>query len=145
MITDEQTNFLYLADTLPEMYPTFFKRFENILQASNVEFNFLPDTKDVWAVDYMPLQIEADKFVRFLYQPPYLTKSKKSVKTISDVDKICNHIGIETTRTNIILDGGNIVRSNNKVIMTDRIFIDNPKLEFESWIRLVGYYQSYNK
>lgn len=137
MITDDQTNFLYVADTLPKKYLTFFNRFENILKHRNVDFNFLPDTKDVWAVDYMPLQVEVDKFVRFLYQPPYLTKSKKSTKTISDVDKICNEIGIETIKSNIILDGGNIVRSNNKVIMTDRVFTDNPKLERNQIIREV--------
>lgn len=126
MIADSQTNFLYLADTLPIKYPDFFNRFEKVLTDSNIEFALLPKTKDVWAVDYMPIQIEQSKFVRFVYNPSYL-QEKKYQKTISDVDTICDAIGIETIKTDIILDGGNITRWINKVIMTDRVFVDNPQ------------------
>lgn len=73
----------------------------------------------------MPIQIELNKFVRFVYNPSYL-QTKKYLKTISDVDLICNEIGINTFKTNIILDGGNVTRTTNKVIMTDRVFVDNP-------------------
>ena len=125
MITDSQTNLLYLADTLPIKYPTFYKRFEQTLNDSNINFALLPNTKDVWAVDYMPIQIERNKFVRFTYNPKYL-RFKKYLKTISDVDAICAAIGIETIKSDIILDGGNIIRCKNKVIMTDRIFEENP-------------------
>lgn len=134
MITDNRTNFLYLADTLPSNYPDFYKRFQNLLQASNVKNDLLPNTKDIWAVDYMPAQVAINKFVRFVYNPNYL-KSKKYQKTISDVDSICTSIGIETIKTDIILDGGNITRWKNKVIMTDRVFIDNPQYERKHLIK----------
>lgn len=58
MITDRQTNFLYLADSLPKKYPNFYERFEKVLIKSNIKFNLLPNTKDVWAVDYMPIQTD---------------------------------------------------------------------------------------
>ena len=125
MITDSQTNLLYLADTLPIKYPAFYKHFEQTLKDCNINFTLLPNTKDVWAVDYMPIQIERNKFVRFTYNPKYL-RFKKYLKTISDVDAICAAIGIETIKSDIILDGGNIIRCKNKVIMTDRIFEENP-------------------
>lgn len=126
MITDSETNFLYLADTLPKKYSDFYNKFKNVLNDCDIESKFLPKTKDVWAVDFMPIQVSVNEFVRFLYQPSYLTKSKRWAKTISDVDRICDDIGIETVKTSIILDGGNIIRAKNKVIMTDRVFIDNP-------------------
>lgn len=72
MITENQTNFLYLADTLPKMYPDFYERFEKVLRNCNIEKALLPKTKDVWAVDYMPIQTAADRFVRFIYNPSYL-------------------------------------------------------------------------
>jgi agmatine deiminase len=128
MITDRQTNFLYLADTLPIKYPDFYERFENALKACNIPFDFLPQTKDVWAVDYMPIQTDLNKFVRFVYNPSYL-QTKKYLKTISDVDEICKAIGVETFKTDIIIDGGNVTRWTNKVIMTDRVFKDNPTHE----------------
>lgn len=128
MITDNQTNFLYLADTLPKKYPNFYSRFEKLLTDSNIDFKLLPNTRDVWAVDYMPIQTELNKFVCFTYSPSYL-QIKKFLKTISDVNAICNYIGINFLKTDIILDGGNIIHSKNKVIMTDRVFIDNPQYE----------------
>lgn len=85
MITDSQINFLYLADTLPKKYPDFYECFEQVLKSCKIDFALLPETKDVWAVDYMPIQTAPDRFVRFLYRPPYLTESKRDVKTISDV------------------------------------------------------------
>jgi len=134
MITDSQTNFLYLADTLPTKYPDFYERFESVLKACNIPFDFLPQTKDVWAVDYMPIQTDLNKFVRFVYNPSYL-QTKKYSKTISDVDEICKEIGIETFKTNIIIDGGNVTRWTNKVIMTDRVFKDNPTFERKQLIK----------
>jgi len=134
MITDSQTNILYLADTLPTKYPDFYKRFENVLKNCNIPFDFLPQTKDVWAVDYMPIQTDLNRFVRFVYNPSYL-QSKKYLKTISDVDEICKAIGIETFKTDIIIDGGNVTRWTNKIIMTDRVFKDNPTYERKQLIK----------
>ena len=128
MIPDNKTNFLFLADTLPKKYSNFNEQFEKVLNNCNINFELLPQTKDVWAVDYMPIQIDINKFVRFVYNPSYL-QTKKLLKTISDVDAICNEIGIETVKTDIILDGGNVTRTTNKVIMTDRVFVDNPNYQ----------------
>ncbi len=125
MITDRQTNFLYLSDILPIKYSNFYKNFEKLLTDCKIEFALLQNTKDVWAVDYMPIQIALNKFVSFNYNPPYL-QTKEYLKTISNVDEICAQIGIEIIKSNIIIDGGNVTGTNDKVIMTDRIFKDNP-------------------
>ncbi len=82
----------------------------------------------------MPIQVDSSKFVRFVYNPSYL-KSKKIQKTISDVDEICEQIGIETIKSNIVLDGGNVTRTTDKVIMTDRIFIENPNYNRKQLIK----------
>ena len=68
MIPDNQTNFLYLADCLPK-YPNFYERFEKLLKDCNIPFDLLPNTKDVWAVDYMPVQVRNDRFVQFGVRP----------------------------------------------------------------------------
>lgn len=141
MIPDNKTNFLYLADTLPKNYSIFFQQFEKVLNNCNINFQLLPQTKDVWAVDYMPIQIDLNKFVRFVYNPKYL-QSKKYLKTISDVDTICEQLGIETIKSNIVLDGGNVIRTSDKVIMTDRIFEENPTIERKQLIKeLQEYFQ----
>lgn len=134
MITDSQTNLLYLADTLPKSYPDFYQRFQKELVFRNVKFALLPKTKDVWAVDYMPIQIDMDKFVRFTYNPGYL-QPKKYLNTISDVDVICEQIGLLAHKTKIVLDGGNVTHWTNKIIMTDRVFIDNPNYQRKQLIK----------
>lgn len=128
MVTDSETDFLYLADSLPTRYPEFYHRFEKTLASCGVDFALLPNTRDVWAVDYMPVQVEANRFVRFTYNPSYL-QTKKLLKTVSDVDRICNEIAIGTCKSDIVLDGGNVVKSTRRIIMTDRVFVDNPAYE----------------
>ncbi len=135
MTTDNQTNFLYLADTLPQKYPDFYTRFTKVLADCNIDFTLLPNTKDIWAVDYMPIQTDLNRFVRFQYLPTYLTKYKKYAKTISDVDAICSKIEIETIKSDIIIDGGNIIRSSNKVIMTDKVFTENKNYDRKQLIK----------
>lgn len=134
MIPDSKTNLLYLADTLPKKYSKFFYRFEEVLQKCKINFELLPHTKDVWAVDYMPIQINKNHFVQFVYNPSYLQK-KKYRKTISDVNTICENINLKYIKSNIILDGGNLIKTTDKVIMTDRIFIDNPNYKRKQLIK----------
>lgn len=128
MITDSETNFLYLADSLPIKFAEFFQRFEKVLNNCNIDFAFLPDTKDIWAVDYMPIQIEPDIFVQFHYNPDYLRTTKKWRKTISDIDAICRKIGVTPNKSHIILDGGNVIKTSDKVIMCDKVFLENPTI-----------------
>jgi len=135
MIPDKQTNFLYLADTLPKNYSNFFRQFEKVLNDSNINFQLLPNTKDVWAVDYMPIQIDKDSFVQFIYNPDYLRDTIKWSKTIYDVDIICKQINLLPKKSNIVLDGGNVTRTTDKVIMCDKIFTENPNLKEKNLIR----------
>ena len=130
MVASSQTNLLYLADTLPKKYPAFFQRFEKLLKECKINFQLLPGTKDVWAVDYMPVQVRRNEFVRFVYHPQYL-QTDQYVKTITDTDAVCKSIGINTIKNKIVLDGGNVVNSANKVIMTERVFKENPSYERE--------------
>ncbi|MEB2777629.1 agmatine deiminase family protein [Algoriphagus sp. D3-2-R+10] len=128
MIIDEQTNFVYLADCLPDTYPAFAKDLVEQFSDNGIPFGFLPETKGAWAVDYMPIQVSENKFVRFLYKPDYLISASKWSKTISDVDTVCEKIGIKTIKSNINLDGGNISKWKNRVLITTKVFLENRTL-----------------
>lgn len=128
MIRDGQTNFVFIADKLGTKYPEFAKKFVTQLQREKIPIGILPNTKDVWAVDYMPIQISENKFIRFTYKPDYLISSKILSKTISNVDLICEKMNIPTTKSDIILDGGNISKWDDKVLMTTKIFTENKKI-----------------
>lgn len=126
MITDKETNYLYLADCLPKKQPTFFQRFEKVLNDYKIKFEFLPNTNDIWAVDYMPIQISKDKFVQFTYYPDYL-QTKIRRKTISNVDGNCNPFDLKP-KSKLVVDGGNVIRTTDKVIMCDKVFHENKKI-----------------
>jgi len=122
MIQDGQTNKLFLADCLPVKHPKFFKKFETVLKKCDIPFKPLPGTKDIWAVDYMPVQISTGYFVQFIYNPDYLNEYRDK---ISNVDTICKAINVKTEKSKLIVDGGNVVRSTDKVIMCDKVFHEN--------------------
>jgi hypothetical protein len=50
-----------LADCLPALQLKFFSHFVKVLQACKITFQFLPGCKDIWAVDFMPVQVYKDR------------------------------------------------------------------------------------
>lgn len=134
MITENQTNFLYLADCLPKKHPVFYQNFTEAINKQGIPFALLPATKDIWAVDYMPIQIDINQFILFTYSPSYL-RSNKYQSTISDVISICKEIQIEATPSRIVLDGGNLIQSKKAAILTNRIFSENPTIEKNQLIK----------
>ena len=134
MIPDKDTNMLFLADTLPQKYPAFYQRFEKILKDCKVDFEPIPSTKDVWAVDYMPVQVDNLRYIRFVYNPDYLQETEALRNTIPNMDALCLNVYISPEKSDIVLDGGNVISWTDKVIMTDKVFTENPKFERQQLI-----------
>lgn len=134
MISDSQTNFLYFSDILPTEHPEFFKRFEAVLKECGIPFAFLPGTKDIWAKDFMPVQTREDEFIQFRYEPDYLMDTPKNRATISNVDAICKAIGIKPIKSDVNLDGGNVSKSNERVILCEKVFFENEELDEDDLI-----------
>jgi|694.fasta_scaffold03634_21 agmatine deiminase len=124
MINDSNTNFLYLADTLPIKFPKFYNEFSKILKQNKVDFELLPKTKDVWARDYMPVQNSLRQLINFQYDPDYL-KNKKYTKLKTNPLHVCKALKLETVYSPIILDGGNIVHRGNKALFCDKLIYEN--------------------
>ncbi|MFN6947281.1 MAG: agmatine deiminase family protein [Cytophagaceae bacterium] len=64
--------------------------------------------------------------MKFRYFPDYLQASKNK-KYITDNEKVCKAINLKHTDSDLILDGGNLVKGKDWVIMTSKIFKENPK------------------
>lgn len=134
MITDKETNLLFLADILPIMQPVFYRRFKKVLDNCKIQIQLLPGTRDIWTVDYMPVQINENKFVQFTYNPDYL-KDEIFKHTLSDYDRICKAIKLSAIKSKLVIDGGNISRSKDKVIMCDKVFKENPLVPKKNLIK----------
>lgn len=128
MIPDWQTNKVFLSKKLLTDYPKVAKRLEDKLASFDYVPEYLPNTNDIWARDYMPLQFSDEQFIEYVFDPDYL-KGKKYIRQgiKTDPDAVCRAIGLETRKTGIILDGGNTVKSENSIIMTDKVFWENSK------------------
>lgn len=130
MISDWLTNKIYLSGKLKLDFPKTSDEIEETLKSFNCEPEFLPNTRDIWARDYMPIQISNDKFIEYRYDPDYLQgdsedEETRELKTYPDI--VCDTIGLKTIKSDIILDGGNVVKSENAIILTDKIVWENQR------------------
>jgi len=126
MITDAQTNFVYFSELLQTKpaYTGFCERLTSILDKHRIDYAFLPETNDIWCRDYMPVQVAENKFIEYRYDPDYLQEKKyRKLKTYPDL--VCESIGLRIIKSDLILDGGNVIKWGNKVILTDKIINEN--------------------
>lgn len=131
MLRDQDTNTVYLSDLLRtgEEFGDTCQAIVDALVKHNVDYKFLSSTRDIWARDYMPVQVSGNKFVEFRYDPDYLQgieEGTRELKTYPDI--VCQKLGLETVKTDIIIDGGNVIRSTSKVIMTDKVMEENKRM-----------------
>lgn len=126
MIRDKDTNMIYFSEKLKDQFPETAVQIINTLHSLGVEPRFLSGTKDIWARDYMPVQVNEHKLIQYTFYPDYL---QKFAELKSDPESICTDLKLKTVRSDIILDGGNVVKSDNCVIMTDKIVLEN-KLKY---------------
>lgn len=127
MITNFETNKVYLAKGMTFVdYVDATDHLLETLHNRSVAWNFLPQSASpyhIWARDYMPIQVNKNKFVRFRYTPDYLEDAPEYKPDISAILAV---LGLQVIDSDIIIDGGNIISCGDKVIMTDKIFKENP-------------------
>jgi agmatine deiminase len=124
MITDAQTNFVYFSGLLKEKHPKFCEELTKILKRHGYEPNYLQNTNDIWCRDYMPVQVSENKFIEYRYDPDYLLDRKwRRRKTYPDL--VCETLDFDTIKSDLILDGGNIIKWIDKVVLTDKIIPEN--------------------
>ena len=89
------------------------------------------DTADYWCRDYMPIQVGEDRFVKYKYSPDYLDHPASRCY-VTNVDKAIDQLDITPGRlfdlADIVLDGGNAVKTPSHVIMTEKVFVENPDI-----------------
>ncbi len=125
MITDQETNFVYFSELLEGQYPHEYVQLTNILKKHQVNYGLLKETKDIWCRDYMPLQLEKNSFLQFAFDPSYLNDSDSNRKSKSIPKIVCPSNGIPPVYDEFKVEGGNVIRWHDRVIMTDRVFKEN--------------------
>lgn len=129
MVPDNKCNTVYFSSWLKSDYPKIYQELAKILNRHNVAYDIIADTKDIWCRDYMPLQIGNNRYLKYSYKPDYLVKKPCYRKYITDTANICRDMNLNTKNTSLIIDGGNVVKVGNKVIMTEKVFVENHNIE----------------
>lgn len=128
LITDLLTDTVFFSDLLPERCPELYQRISRTLKDNNIEHRLLAGTKDIWCRDYMPIQTGERRFVFYKYNPDYL-QPKHLLRTITDVNSVANINRLrqdgEAVELDLVLDGGNVVKCSNKIVMTEKVFFEN--------------------
>lgn len=125
----ERPNTVYVSSKLEEKYPHAAEELFSVLIKHKVSVKKLRNTKDIWCRDYMPVQNRLGELIQFEYDPSYLRGKKEWEDSRSDVREVCSTNGINPIFSNIKIDGGNVVLYGDKVILTNRIFKENPEYE----------------
>ncbi|MCH5335499.1 MAG: agmatine deiminase family protein [Alistipes sp.] len=134
MINDYDTNEVWLSPWLDREFPDIFAGLTEILKKHNVACETITGTNDLWCRDYMPIQIDDNRFVCYTYRPDYLLKKRSDAKYITDSRKVCERLGLNAKYTDIVIDGGNVVKAGNHIIMTEKVFAENPQYDRKSLI-----------
>lgn len=124
MITDSKTNKVYLAEGI-KGYPKVAEKLLWALYEEGIEMDYLPysaSKKHVWARDYMPIQVSEERFILYRYAPDYL---KDYPEWIPAYETIAKRLGLKCDSTPLVIDGGNVVKGERAVIMTDKVFQEN--------------------
>jgi agmatine deiminase len=127
MITDFQTNKVYFSSLIKTgKYESFWKELERILAKHNIKPEFIEGTRDIWCRDYMPVQLNTIEYAQFKYFPDYCV-DHRYIKWLTIQEEMKYKMPRVTYNKpiDLIVDGGNIIKSKNKAIMTEKVFKEN--------------------
>ena len=124
MIAEWDTNRLFVSNLLETKYPALFASLREALNGVRIEI--IPATADIWCRDYMPIQLDEDRFCQFVYAPDYLRGFEHLVTT---PEKCRLPFMKDYRQESIVLDGGNVVACRTKVILTEKVYKENPGIE----------------
>lgn len=137
VVVDKQTDKVYFSHSSKYDFKKELKELKDILKEINVEYDFIIGTKDYFCRDYMPVQISKKELLQFVFDPPYLKGERK--KFITDTKEVYEKNkwlkNFKINYSDIKLDGGNIVKWENKVIISDFIFSQNKGVEKSELIK----------
>lgn len=131
MTTDNLTTAVYFSDLLPKKCPILNQHIVEALEANWIRYTYLSETKDIWCRDFMPIQIEEDRFVFYKYTPDYLqTPYYRRIQTNPEKVFQAPQNRLEQVTRNaitidLVIDGGNVVKCGDSIVMTEKVFVEN--------------------
>lgn len=139
MLLDKDTNKVYLSSLLALKNHNMVEAMTFHLDECSIPYEFVDGTKDIWMRDYMPIQIDNNKFIGYNYDPDYL-KYPKYYLSKSNGNEIAKNLGMTIDYCNLIIDGGNVIKTPKHIIMTEKVFFENKHINRVKLIELLEFY-----
>jgi agmatine deiminase len=119
---DTLTNTVYFSEFFKFRFPMIFEPSKTNLEANGINVKLIKGNQNIWCRDYMPVQVQSG-FIRFGYKGygtgyedyPWLIVPEKCFEPFRPLIEV----------SDLILDGGGIVRNEKYAIITEKIFQDN--------------------
>lgn len=124
MICDFETNKVYLAEGIKHN-ETVANNLLMTLYNEGVPAEYLRHTeswKHIWVRDYMPIQLTRTSFLQYRYAPDYLNGYEDYIPPYRT---ICRGLRLKVKETPLVIDGGNVVKFRNCVVMTEKVVREN--------------------
>lgn len=134
MVNEACCSSIAITDLLCNDYPKIYQTILHACVRKDITVRVIKGANDYWCRDFMPLQVRREKFVQFNYDPTYYQHPRYCHLKTSLKDLHFYPAGL-VVKSPIILDGGNVCYFNNKAIMTDKVFKDNPSYDRNVLIR----------
>lgn len=148
-ITDEKTNKVYISSLIDRESGDLDGQSRCKLKSCIEDFcsdcEPLLNTRDVWARDYMPIQLTKDIFLGYTYNPDYLVEKYPNCITNWQLHNVHTQKqkqsfdNLTIVQIPLILDGGNVVKAilngNPCMIMCSKVLQENNVIEneFRDW------------
>ena len=140
-ITDNTANKVFISSLIDRESGGLDKKVREKVKSCIEEFagkdncELLINTKDVWARDYMPIQLTKEAYLGYTYKPDYLDSGSGYEKCVTNwrlhnvhAEKF-NFKKIKCVQMPLVLDGGNVVKAvlNDKpcMIMCEKVLKEN--------------------
>ena len=144
-ITDDRTDKVYISSLIDTVSGALDINTRSALKTSILKFSRncepLYNTMDVWARDYMPIQLTLDVYLSFTYKPDYLQDYPNCVTNwqLHRVHAAHESLSFKVVQMPLILDGGNVVKAVVKgkpcLILCKKVLDENNLSEedFDNW------------
>ena len=115
---------VFVSDLLRVRHPALLSELRTKLAAFNIALREIAGTRDIWCRDYMPVPSGSARLAQFRYTPSYLADAPE----LASPPEIGAHIRGTNRQSELVVDGGNVVRRGRIAVVTDRVFTENPSL-----------------
>lgn len=144
-ITDDRTDKVYISSLIDTVSGALDINTRSALKTSILKFSRncepLYNTMDVWARDFMPVQLTHDVYLSFTYKPDYLQDYPNCVTNwqLHRVHAAHDSFEFKVVQMPLILDGGNVVKAVVQgkpcLIMCKKVLDENnlSDEDFDNW------------